>query len=324
MSWNRTATDAQVLEAYRAGGSCKAAGKALGIGGQAIHKRLKRMGADISVRRVTDADRDAVREHYTCADDADFDSSGLAARLGLSPVTISRVARSMGLTRVGRPHNADTVAKLKARDLWASRPHPRGMAGKKHTAETLGKVADASRRMWATHKAFGIGQMSDEARRRRQETMARIAAARPAESNHTRAAGGRRPDLGETFFRSRWEANYARYLNLLIRLGVVVSWEYEPETFWFEGIRRGVTSYKPDFRVLYKGESKPVYVEIKGWVTAKDRTKWKRMAKYHPEIKLEIVAEKQYRALAKKWASAIPNWETQTRGRSVPLTEDAA
>lgn len=134
------------------------------------------------------------------------------------------------------------------------------------------------------------------------------------EKYFSRCRAGRRDDLGPIHFRSSWEANYARYLNLLIKLGAVTSWEYEPETFWFEGIRRGTVSYLPDFRVIYKGDPTPEYVEIKGWVTPKDRTKWKRMAKYHPQVKLVVVKEKEYTAIARKWASAIPTWEGSKGG----------
>src|SRR5574337_150635 len=70
-----------------------------------------------------------------------------------------------------------------------------------------------------------------------------------------RSAAGVRPDVSSSiYFRSAWESNYARYLNLLMKMGVVEEWSYEPETFWFEGVRRGTNSYKPDFRVRYKGD----------------------------------------------------------------------
>lgn len=130
--------------------------------------------------------------------------------------------------------------------------------------------------------------------------------------SHTRAAGGRRDDLGDIWFRSSWEANYARYLNLLIKLRIVEHWEFEPKTFWFDGIRRGVASYLPDFSVKYRNDSVIEWIEIKGWVTPKDKTKWKRMAKYHPDVKLVVIKKKEYEATGRKWASSIPNWE---RGR---------
>jgi hypothetical protein len=123
------------------------------------------------------------------------------------------------------------------------------------------------------------------------------------------AKAGKRADLGELHFRSSWEANYARYLNFLIKLGVVESWEFEPETFWFLRIKRGVRSYLPDFLVRYKDDPIPVYVEIKGWMDNKSATKIRRFLKYYPEKKLEIIGKKEYAALKRKWASALPNWE---------------
>lgn len=125
-----------------------------------------------------------------------------------------------------------------------------------------------------------------------------------------RSATGVRPDVSPTiYFRSAMEANFARYLNLLLKMQVVEHWEYEPETFWFEGIKRGTNSYKPDFRVKYRGDPRPEYVEIKGHELAKDRTKWKRMAKYHPGVRLLVIGMKEYAWIKKKWAGAIPNWE---------------
>jgi hypothetical protein len=134
-------------------------------------------------------------------------------------------------------------------------------------------------------------------------------AKRDSSQNYSNRKSGRRADLNDQYFRSSWEANYARYLNLLIKLRLVEEWAYEPETFWFEGIKRGVTNYRPDFRVVYRGDHKPEYVEIKGHIVAKDHTKWRRMKKYHPAIKLVIIKTKEYYNIKRKWASAIPNWE---------------
>jgi hypothetical protein len=266
-----------------------------------------------SVKRrvLSDKDRQAIGDYYRNTPPEEFCVARLASRLRWSEITISREAKRQGLTKLGRPK------KQWERDLvgennryWIERKgHPRGMAGKRHTAETLAAVSHASKKTWATWKAFGTGQASPESRDQRSKRMAVFMASRPAEKVFTRARGGRRPDLGDTFFRSSWEANYARYLNLLVKLGAIKGWEYEPKTFWFEGVRRGTTSYRPDFCIKHKGDDRLEYIELKGWIVAKDRTKWRRMAKYHPTIKLTIVAPKEYAALKRKWASAIPAWE---------------
>ena len=125
---------------------------------------------------------------------------------------------------------------------------------------------------------------------------------------HSRARHGRRSDLNDRYFRSSWEANYARYLNFLQAKGLIVKWEYESETFWFEKIRRGVRSYTPDFKV-WETEEKVYRVEVKGWMDARSKTKIKRMAKYHPTVELRVVDKKQYQEIAKTLGAAIPHWE---------------
>ena len=142
---------------------------------------------------------------------------------------------------------------------------------------------------------------------------------RPASSFHTRSKGGHREDLGGMFFRSSWEANYARYLNLLVKMKVVQSWEFEPETFWFHKIKRGVRSYLLDFKVFYTGDTKPSYVEIKGWMDKKSRTKIARFKKYYPQHRLEVVGAKEYYSLQRKWSSAIPNWEHPVKATRVTV-----
>ena len=119
---------------------------------------------------------------------------------------------------------------------------------------------------------------------------------------------GKRPDLGGQFFRSSWEANYARFLNWLKAAGEIRCWEYEADTFWFEAIRRGVRSYTPDFKVT-DATGAIYYVEVKGWMDPKSATKIKRMAKYHPSIDFRVVDAKAYKALARQVAGLIPEWE---------------
>lgn len=121
-------------------------------------------------------------------------------------------------------------------------------------------------------------------------------------------AGWRQVGTQRIYARSRWEANWAFYLEWLKSLGEIQSWEHEPETFWFEAIRRGVRSYLPDFKVKNKDGS-ICYYEVKGYMDPKSKTKIKRMAKYHPLVKLVVIDEKSYRDIAKKVSSIVPGWE---------------
>lgn len=309
-------SDTEIIAAYTRYGSVWKAGDALNLTGQTVWYRLKKAGHARNKRMITAHDRGVIQSYYENTLPALFNLDDLAKALGRTKHLICREARALGLTASDRPHNADTRAKMKIqhKGQWDRNPHPRGMKGKTHTPETLLRVSAASKRTWNTSKTFGIIHCTPEAIERRRLHMSKLRASMPAENCYSRCRSGRREDLGKTFFRSSWEANYARYLNLLLKIGAIEKWDYEPETFWFSDVLRGTNSYKPDFRIKHKGNTILEYIEIKGWITPKDRTKWRRMAKYHPKINLTIVAEKEYRSLAQKWSSAIPQWETDKGG----------
>jgi Protein of unknown function (DUF1064) len=110
------------------------------------------------------------------------------------------------------------------------------------------------------------------------------------------------------YFRSVYEANYARYLEFLKINLHILDWSYEPKTFWFEGIRRGCVSYKPDFCVWEKDNSASWH-EVKGYYDAKSKTKVKRFAKYFPKNKLIFIDSKWFKANGKKLSGLIGGWE---------------
>lgn len=118
-----------------------------------------------------------------------------------------------------------------------------------------------------------------------------------------REIGGKRK-----YFRSLWEANYARYLEFLKQHNEIKEWEHEPDTFWFKNIKRGCRSYLPDFKITNNNGSIE-YHEVKGWYDDRSKTKIKRMAKYYPEVKLIVIFGKQYQSIAKQMKNIIKDWE---------------
>ena len=158
----------------------------------------------------------------------------------------------------------------------------------------------------------------------RRKSRGRRSASTPSkealEPNAKGVYAGRRKDIqdGKTdkrhpdglYLRSRWEANYARYLMWLESRGDIQKWEYEPDTFWFENIKRGVRSYLPDFKIWETTDSKPYYVEVKGNMDSKSATKLKRMTKYHPDVSIELCDAHVYNTIRKTFSSIIPNWES--------------
>ncbi|TSA28599.1 DUF1064 domain-containing protein [bacterium] len=101
------------------------------------------------------------------------------------------------------------------------------------------------------------------------------------------------------FFRSKWEANYALYLDFLVQQNKITKWEYEPDSFIFHKIQFGTRSYRPDFKVCGE-DGNVVYHEVKGYLDPKSKTKLKRMRIYYPHIKIRLVRSKDYLALRKQ------------------------
>jgi hypothetical protein len=162
----------------------------------------------------------------------------------------------------------------------------------------------------------GAGRGSDESagmvpsgRLREESGRARRSLGNRLEQTYSRGKSGKREDLGGLYVRSRWEANYARYLNFLKKTGAIYDWKYETQTWWFEPIKRGTRSYTCDFEVWVKKDSTPYYAEIKGWMDAKSKTRLKRMAKYYPDVEIRVVGEKDYRVLSKNFSGMIKHWE---------------
>ena len=109
------------------------------------------------------------------------------------------------------------------------------------------------------------------------------------------------------YFKSRWEHRYAQYLEFMKKHNKIVDWQYEPKTFYFEGIKRGTTNYKPDFLVTFpSGNSE--WFEVKGFMDSKSKTKIKRMAKYHPNEKLNIVDKFWFTTNSPLLKKVIKNW----------------
>lgn len=126
--------------------------------------------------------------------------------------------------------------------------------------------------------------------------------------SYSMANGGKREDLNNQYFRSSWEANYARYLNWLVERGEIAEWKFEPDTFEFTEIKRGNRFYTPDFKITNKDGSIE-YHEVKGYMSEDSRIKLKRMAKYFSEIKLILIDKESYKVLSRQLRNIIPNWE---------------
>lgn len=104
---------------------------------------------------------------------------------------------------------------------------------------------------------------------------------------------GFRPDLGH-YVRSRWEANFARWLRLQ-----GVPYVYEPRRFDL-----GSTTYLPDF------ETADVFYEVKGYMSDKAREKIERFRTLYPTKPLIVVGPDEYNEIRQQSECHIPEWES--------------
>jgi hypothetical protein len=97
---------------------------------------------------------------------------------------------------------------------------------------------------------------------------------------------------GKRFYtRSLAEKRFAQYLQFLKDKKSISDYHYEPKTFWFEGIKRGCVSYKPDF-LIEEIDGSHWWGEVKGYMDPKSATKIKRFQKYFPEEKIRVIDSK--------------------------------
>jgi len=145
-------------------------------------------------------------------------------------------------------------------------------------------------------------QNSDEYRQKLSNRMSKQIRENPPKNPYSRGKRGVVEIDGRSIFmRSSWEANIASYLQFLKENREIQEWEYEPETFWFEKIKRGVRSYLPDFKIT-KPDNSTYFIEVKGWMDARSKTKINRMRIYYPKITLEVIDSKRYKEICKSKA----------------------
>lgn len=147
-----------------------------------------------------------------------------------------------------------------------------------------------------------------------QEVKDRLGLKDPQHKQFWAQIGDKKP----IYFRSSWEYYYAIFLEKLKREKKIIDWKHEPKCFWFEEIKRGVRSYLPDFCVTHLDTSEE-WVETKGYYDSKSQTKMKRMAKYHPQIKIRLVGADWFKQNLKACKALEPTMSVKFERGIKPL-----
>lgn len=297
----KKASDQELIDAYKKIGNIWKVAAQFDMCGQSVHQRLKKIGIPLNYPKFSEPEIYMLKEDYAFyASKGDLDS--LAAKMGRTKQFLCRQAKRLGLTNRKRkkPYSSEP-SSIRMKKWMKNHKHPRGMLGKHHTTEVRQDMAIRSKKMWE--------EMSQEKRDGYSKRFSMIG--RKSFTNREGATwkcGWREIGGIRKYYRSRWEANYARYLEWLKQRGEILKWEHEPETFWFEGIKRGCMSYLPDFRVTEKDGS-IAFHEVKGWMDDRSKTKINRMRIYHPKVKLVVIEKEGYKSIKNSVGRMIEGWE---------------
>jgi len=118
---------------------------------------------------------------------------------------------------------------------------------------------------------------------------------------------GLRTDIGISF-RSKMEANLYRYFQWLKQNDIIKNVVYETKDNNFEFPKKhGTTQYKLDFKIT-RLDNTVYFVEAKGYMDRKSKTKLKLMEKYYPNIEVQVINKRTYNQIIKKTAGLI-NYE---------------
>jgi uncharacterized protein YnzC (UPF0291/DUF896 family) len=317
----RKATNDQLIESYKRLNNVWLVAKELGMCGQSVHERLQKIGGVLNLPPfISDKDLLRIREVYEsgviCGDGK---LKNLSIEINRTMPFISRKAKTMGLTSYKRKKSESLRLgiSIMTKKRIESNGHPRGSLGMKHTKETLEIISKKSK-LSAQNKT--PSQRRDIVNKALKTKFTKYGTTANPRIKVTWKQGWREIGGINKYYRSRWEANYARYLEFLKTHKEITSWEHEPDVFWFEEIKRGVRSYLPDFKVI-DNKGQIVYHEVKGWMDRRSKTKIKRMKKYHPTVKLLIIDAKWFKANGKKLSGIIKDWEYMGRNNKITIQE---
>jgi hypothetical protein len=302
------ATNDQIITEYLKCKNIWVVAANFGMCGQSVHKRLKRLGIELCDNSYSEDEKKKIHQLYTEGfKKGDGKLKLICAEMSRPVPNVCRYAKQMGWTNVYRKMSSDACLAqgVRASEWIKKKGHPRGSLGMKHSDETKKTISKKSSDAWSKMTEDQISDRSLKIIKTRYLRYGTSTGNRVHGSwrQSWRTIGGKR-----IFARSSWEANYARYLDFLKTSGNIAEWEHEPQTFWFENIKRGTRSYLPDFRVTNNNGSIE-YHEVKGWMDDKSKTKLKRMGIYYPEIKMVLIDSKWFKNDAKKISGMIPEWE---------------
>lgn len=295
------ATNEQLIESYNRLNNIWKVAEEFSMCGQTVWGRLKKLGIKLNNPYFSEEEINRVKEVYESGIiRGDGKLQALSKELGRTIPLISRTAGKLKLTTYNR--ECDTEIKnnisIRTKKWHNENEHPKGFLNHKHSEKSLEKISKSSKDVW---KKMTNEELLERQRKTYNTSIKNGTYYKPHLKTTWKQQWATIAEGKTFYFRSQWEVNYAKFLQFLKEHKDIKDWEFEPDTFWFETIQRGVRSYLPDFKV-FENNGDIIYYEVKGWMDDKSKTKLKRMKKYYPKIKLKLIQSHQYNEILKKFS----------------------
>jgi len=299
MSYPLQVTNEQLLEAYNRLGSVWKVAPEFGICGQSVWERLKKLGV-VDKDRWTEQQLNILRQAYSDSTSNTLHINQLVNIIGKTKTSISGKAKRMGLT-TNRNRKRDKTMRLamskRTKERIKNNGHPRGSY--KPNGEHS-RVCPNCNILFKIHPSSNQRYCSIICGHNRKQV----------NGHQGYSKTGKRQDLNNQYFRSRWEANYARYLNYLINNDEpIIKWEYEPQRFIFDQVKSKPFFYTPDFCIFF-ADDHIEYHEVKGWDYSNGQIARKRFAQYFPHLTLVLINQSWFNSITQQGIDKlIDNWE---------------
>lgn len=288
----------KIVESYKRLSDVWKVGEESGIRGQYVHKILTKLGVVHKMNYFTDNDRLILCELYPkYRQERKLDE--LASIMGRTKQFICRQAKYSGLTdRENIPklskEERERISKMR-KTYYLSHEHPRGYLGHKHDKNARNKISESSKRTWLDpNSRFN----SESFRQNVSDRMFKYRTDGVIKSKSNRKEVSTVIDWTKYVFKSSWEYEVAIRLQKLKTNGDIISWEYEPDRFIFNDIKKGIRSYCPDFKVTTP--NCVFYIEVKGWKSEIGMKRLSMFKERYPNIKLYLIDETEYKNVISK------------------------
>lgn len=305
--------DAILLD-YSVTKSAWVTGKKFGIKGSTLYYYLGRDNTELHRTKHSPEIIKKVKNFYLKNFNRGDGLDEFATSIGINKSSVSMIANSLGLTDRTRSLSEESKNKssVTKRENWHTNrdeklkrhKSPFGSFTKEQRKTNSSKAGQATKKRHKNEKDWS----HDVSVKTLKTKFSRGVYSTPR-GNASWKSGNRTIGDRTIYFRSRWEANYARYLQFLKEKKAIKDWQYEKTVYWFDKIKRGVVSYLPDFDV-FENNGRMDHHEVKGWMDARSKTKLKRMAKYYPEKTVKIIDKHWFRDVGKQIKGLIPDWES--------------